>query len=139
MCRNLNQGGFSIIMAIFLIVVLGGIAVFMGRVFTMQTQSSALDEEGSMTYQAARAGLEWGIYQAIAPTGSGCTGSTFSLTVPTPTSSLSYTVTETCVPTTATEGATTINLYQITSTATNAAASGSTFRVERRLTVTVSK
>ena len=52
-------------MAIFLIVVLGGIAVFIGRVSTMQHQSSALDEEGAMAYQAARAGIEWGVYQAI--------------------------------------------------------------------------
>lgn len=139
MCRNMKQRGFSLIMAIFLIVVLGGIAVFMGRVATMQYQSSALDEEGSMAYQAARTGIEWGVYQAIAPTGSGCVNSTFPLTVPTSTNSLSYTVQETCASVAATEAATTINVYKITSTATNAVGIGSEFHVERRLTATVSK
>ncbi|MGZ5621687.1 MAG: hypothetical protein ACXWFG_12565, partial [Methylobacter sp.] len=61
----MNQRGFSLIMGIFLIAVLGGIAVFIGRVSTMQHQSSALDEEGAMAYQAARAGIEWGVYQAV--------------------------------------------------------------------------
>ena len=70
MCRNMNQRGFSLIMAIFLIVVIGGIAVFIGRVSSMQHQSSALDEEGAMAYQAARAGIEWGVYQAVV--GSSC-------------------------------------------------------------------
>lgn len=60
-----KQTGFSLIMAIFLIVVLGGIAVFIGRVTSMQLQSSNLDQGGSTAYQAARAGIEWGVYQAL--------------------------------------------------------------------------
>jgi MSHA biogenesis protein MshP len=59
-----KQTGFSLIMAIFLIVVLGGIAVFIGRITSMQLQSSNLDQGGSSAYQAARAGIEWGVYQA---------------------------------------------------------------------------
>jgi MSHA biogenesis protein MshP len=60
-----KQTGFSLIMAIFLIVVLGGIAAFIGRVTSMQLQSSSLDQGGSSAYQAARAGIEWGVYQAL--------------------------------------------------------------------------
>jgi len=142
MCRNMKQRGFSLIMAIFLIVVLGGIAVFIGRVSTMQHQSSALDEEGAMAYQAARAGIEWGVYQAIV--GSSCVGST-SFTLPlivpaTPTTSesaVNYTVTVTCALTTATEGSTGINVYQITATAINA--SVGRFFVERRITAAVTQ
>jgi MSHA biogenesis protein MshP len=135
----MKQQGFSLIMAIFLIVVLGGIAVFIGRVSTMQHQSSALDEEGAMAYQAARAGIEWGVYQAVV--GSSCVASTaFTLAVPTtPASTVDYTVTVTCTPTPASvfEGSTQIYLYQITATANNA--TGGNFHVERKLTATVSK
>ena len=139
----MKQRGFSLIMAIFLIVVLGGIAVFIGRVSTMQHQSSALDEEGAMAYQAARAGIEWGVYQAIDIAGSGCAASTpftLALTVPTtPPSSVNYTVTVVCALTTATEGSTpnNVKVYQITATANNA--TGGNFHVERQLTATVSK
>jgi MSHA biogenesis protein MshP len=135
-----KQHGFSLIMGIFLIVVLGGIAVFIGRVSTMQQQSSALDEEGSMAYQAARAGIEWGVYQAVV--NSSCVAAppafTLALTVPiTPVSTVNYTVTVTCALTAATEGSNNINVYQITSTAINA--SVGRFYVERRLTATVSR
>jgi len=126
-------------MAIFLIVVLGGIAVFIGRVSTMQHQSSALDEEGAMAYQAARSGIEWGVYQAIVV--SSCVAST-SFTLPlivptTPVSTVNYTVTVTCTRTPATEGSTVINMYQITATAINA--SVGRFFVERQLTATVTQ
>jgi len=136
-----KQRGFSLIMGIFLIVVLGGIAVFISRVSTMQHQSSALDEEGSMAYQAARAGIEWGVYQAVRG-GNYCVpspdSSQFTLTVPaTPTSTINYTVTVTCTLTAATEGSNNINVYQIISTAINA--SVGRFHVERQLTATVSR
>jgi MSHA biogenesis protein MshP len=134
-----KQSGFSIIMAIFLIVVLGGIAVFIGRVSSMQTHSSALDEEGSMAYQVAKTGIEWGIYQAIV--GSSCAASTaITLAMPiTALSTVNYTVTVTCTSTQATEGliANNVTIYQITATAINAA--GGNFRVERQLQATVSR
>jgi MSHA biogenesis protein MshP len=140
MSRNMKQRGFSLIMAIFLVVVLGGIAVFIGRVSTMQHQSSALDEEGAMAYQAARAGIEWGVYQAINEAGSGCAASaSFTLAVPTtPANTVDYSVEVACSQSpSATEGATPIDVYQITATARNGA--GGNFAVERMLSATVSK
>ncbi|WP_050897789.1 hypothetical protein [Methylobacter tundripaludum] len=139
----MKQRGFSLIMAIFLIVVLGGIAVFIGRVSIMQHQSSALDEEGAMAYQAARSGIEWGVYQAVRGVNY-CVPSPASsqfvlpLAVPTtPLSTVNYTVTVTCARTPATEGSTVINMYQITATAINA--SVGRFFVERQLTATVTQ
>ncbi|MGZ4976481.1 MAG: hypothetical protein ACXV8O_04950 [Methylobacter sp.] len=136
----MKQRGFSLIMGIFLIAVLGGIAVFIGRVSTMQHQSSALDEEGAMAYQAARAGIEWGVYQAVI--NSSCVAAPpafiLALTVPTtPASTVNYTVSVTCNNIQTTEGSVIINVFQITSTANNAA--GGNFAVERRLTATVSR
>jgi MSHA biogenesis protein MshP len=141
MCRNMKQRGFSLIMAVFLIVVLGGIAVFIGRVSTMQHHSSVLDEEGAMAYQAAKSGIEWGVYQAVEGANY-CVPSPdsaqFILALPvTLTSTVNYTVTVTCTLTTSAEGSTEVNVYQITATANNAAAGN--FAVERQLTATVSK
>jgi len=127
-------------MAIFLIVVLGGIAVFIGRVSSMQHHGSALDEEGAMAYQAARAGIEWGVYQAAIS--SSCSTSITSFTLPltvsaAPQRTVNYTVAVTCASTSVTEGSATNDVYQITATANNAATGN--FAVERQLTVTVSK
>jgi MSHA biogenesis protein MshP len=142
----MKQRGFSLIMAIFLIVVLGGIAVFMGRVLTMQAQSSALDEQGAMVYQAARSGLEWGVYRAIVVddgSGTGCVANatltkTFDLPVHiTATSTVNYPVIVQCAFVSANEAGVSVSIYTITSTAHNAAAGR--FYVERQLTATVSK
>lgn len=55
--------GVGLITAIFLLVVIAGLAVAMVTVFTTQQAGSALDVQGARAYQAARAGLEWGIFK----------------------------------------------------------------------------
>ena len=55
--------GIGIVTAIFLLVVLAGLAVAMVGVFSAQQATSALDVEGARAYQAARAGIEWGLFQ----------------------------------------------------------------------------
>lgn len=149
MYRNMKQRGFSLIMAIFLIVVLGGIAVFIGRVSTMQHHGSALDEEGAMAYQAARSGIEWGVYQAVrgvnyCEPSPDATQFTLPLTVPATPDTLqhmvNYIVTVDCILNAETEGSPPdngVNVYQITATANNATAGN--FAVERQLTATVAK
>jgi len=59
-----RQRGFSLVTAIFLLVVLSGLAAVMMTVTTTQHTSSALDVQGARAYQAARAGIEWGAYRA---------------------------------------------------------------------------
>jgi MSHA biogenesis protein MshP len=60
-----RQGGFSLIAAVFLVTVLGALSVYLvtssGRA-QLQPQQAQL---AAGAYQAAHAGLEWGIYQAI--------------------------------------------------------------------------
>lgn len=76
-----RQGGFSLIAVVFIIAVLGSIATFMvlttGRA-QLQSQQALL---AARAYQAARAGLEWGIHQAVV-NGNGnpaaCNGASFS-------------------------------------------------------------
>jgi MSHA biogenesis protein MshP len=56
------QRGFSIVSAIFLLVVLAFLGVAMVTFSTTQHQSAAMDVMGSRAYQAARAGIEWAAY-----------------------------------------------------------------------------
>jgi MSHA biogenesis protein MshP len=59
-----REAGVGIVTAIFLLVVLAGLGVAMVGVYTAQQASSNLDLLGARAYQAARAGLEWGIFRA---------------------------------------------------------------------------
>ena len=58
--------GFAIVSAIFILVVLAVLGAFILNVFTNQQIGSALDVQGARAYQAARAGIEWGVYQVQA-------------------------------------------------------------------------
>ncbi len=55
--------GFALLSAIFILVVLAALGAFILSVSTNQQIGSALDVQGVRAYQAARAGLEWGIYK----------------------------------------------------------------------------
>jgi MSHA biogenesis protein MshP len=58
-----REAGVGIVTAIFLLVVLAGLGVAMVGVYTAQQASSNVDLLGARAYQAARAGLEWGVFQ----------------------------------------------------------------------------
>src|SRR5882762_4706935 len=66
MCLE-RQTGFSIIAAIFLLVVLALLGAFIVSVTGMQQSSGQLDVLGVRAYQSARAGMEWGAYQVLDP------------------------------------------------------------------------
>jgi MSHA biogenesis protein MshP len=59
---NHLQRGFSLISAIFLLVVLAGLGAAMVSFSTAQNQTQAMDVLGSRAYQAANAGIEWAAY-----------------------------------------------------------------------------
>jgi MSHA biogenesis protein MshP len=147
MCRH-AQSGFSIVTAIFLVVVLAALGVFILTVTGVQQSSQALDVQGVRAYQAARAGIEWGAFQVLDPNNAlgsappACPASPFTL--PALAGSLSpFTVTVTCAATATTEGNRDIRVFAMVSTACNQApcpnpapAAG---YVERQLTATLSK
>jgi len=58
--------GFAIVSAIFILVVLAALGAFIVNISTTQQIGSALDVQGVRAYQAARAGIEWGLYQVQA-------------------------------------------------------------------------
>ena len=73
-----RSAGAGLVTAIFLLVVLAGLAVALVSLFGSQRQALLLDEQGARAYQAARAGVEWGLFHRLQrPQGNGCaTGTT---------------------------------------------------------------
>lgn len=66
-----REGGFAIVSAIFIIVALAALGVFVSVVTQAQHIGSALDLEGARAYQAARSGTEWGAWSVLQP-GAAC-------------------------------------------------------------------
>lgn len=140
--RNI-QHGFSIITAIFMLVVLSFLGIAMVSFSTSQHQSSAMDVMGSRAYQAARAGIEWQAYYVVSSPASaaaaipqclpnnplGGLGGTLS----------PFTVTVNCVAASHVEGASTIWIYDVTSTAQTGGAAGNPGFVERVISVKMGK
>lgn len=63
--RRVRQAGVGLVTAIFLLVVLAGLGAASVTLFTAQQESSNLDLQGAKAYQAARAGIEWGLYEQL--------------------------------------------------------------------------
>lgn len=57
--------GVGLITAIFLLVFLGGLGVALVGVFNAQQAASSADVLGARAYQAARADIEWGLFQKL--------------------------------------------------------------------------
>ncbi len=111
--------GVSIVTAIFLLVVLSGLGVAIVTVSTSAQRSSVQDLLGSRAYEAARSGVEYGMYQLTQA--SQCTGTTFV-----PGGSLSaFTVTVQCTTTsTAMKDGSALTQSMIRATACNQPANG---------------
>jgi MSHA biogenesis protein MshP len=88
-----RSSGVGIVTAIFILVVLAGLGVAMVAMFSSQNQGAALDEQGARAYQAARAGIEWGVYQHTR--NNSCAG-TVSFALPAASVLSGFVVTVTC-------------------------------------------
>ncbi len=135
------QRGFSLVSAIFLLVVIAALGTFAVTLSTTQQQSAALDVQGARAYQAARAGIEWGAYQVLTPGAIACG----TLAAPQPnnvtltgTTLQNFTVTVNCGSAAASEASATITLFQLTSTATQGTAATPSY-VERQMSVSIAK
>ena len=67
-----NKAGFTLVQAIFILVVLSLLGVAMMRLIGVQSSTSVFALQGARAYQAARSGLEWGAARASA--GNSCNG-----------------------------------------------------------------
>jgi MSHA biogenesis protein MshP len=136
------QRGFSLVSAIFLLVVIAALGTFAVTLSTTQQQSSALDVLGSRAYQAARAGIEWGAYQVLQnPAGINCAilPATMANGPIAMTNTLqNFTVTVDCGSAAASEASATITMYQLTSTATQGAVATPNY-VERQMSAMIAK
>ncbi|MEM7563338.1 MAG: hypothetical protein AAF353_09845 [Pseudomonadota bacterium] len=127
------QKGFTLIAAIFLLVVVSGLVVYISNITTVQHTTLLYGVQGARAYQAARSGLEWGISRSLAA-GTCPATSTF----PIPVSDLrTMSVQVSCTETTHTEGSTAIQAYRLTSIASSGTF-GSLDYVQRRIQATVS-
>lgn len=111
--RRPHSGGFAMVSAIFLMVVLALLGALMVTMSNTQQTSAARDTLGTRAYYAARAGLEWGAYQALQA------GSCAASSTPAPLATATgFSVVVACSASGPhDEGGTSVTLYQITATA----------------------
>jgi MSHA biogenesis protein MshP len=119
---NRQQSGFALIPALFLIVVLGALAVVAIRVGTGQQQTVTMSLQQARALSAAQTGIEWGAYKAL---GGGCVASATCSCVASTTLTLTeaalngFSVIVTCAAVTFSTGAATNTSYVLNSAATS--------------------
>ncbi|NOQ52462.1 MAG: pilus assembly protein MshP [Desulfuromonadaceae bacterium] len=102
-----NKAGFTLVQAIFILVVLALLGSVMMRLSGVQSSTSLFAIQGARAYQAARSGLEWGAARA----GSGACGNN-TMTIE------NFSVTVNCSSTGFVEGpGPSYSIYQISSVA----------------------
>lgn len=133
------ERGASIVAAIFLLLLLGGLAALMATFSSTQQATSTQDLLGSRAYQAARAGLEWGVYRALQ--NNTCTGTANLPALADDLRQFTVVVQCTSIPAdeivTTDQSSATVTVYHIVSVATSGVL-GTPYYIERRLEVTVS-
>jgi MSHA biogenesis protein MshP len=130
-CRS---SGFSLVTAIFLLVVVAGLAVFMTRLAVVQQTTVVYGLQGARATQAARSGIEWGVYQSIV---NGACAPTSSFSDP---AFAGFSIEVQCSQTTHTEGsapAGTIVTYRLLAVA-RSGVYGTLDYVQRQIQATVS-
>lgn len=133
MSRSHCQRGFTLITAIFLLVVVAALVVYMTNIRVVQQTTLVYGVQGARAMQAARSGIEWGIHQSIV-NGSCAASTTFTIARPTLDN---FSVEVQCGATTHTEGVTPITTYQLVSIASTGVF-GSLDYVQRGIQATVS-
>lgn len=145
-CSGRRQRGVSLVAAIAVLLLLGGLGAYAMRAASTQHAGSAADILGVRAYHAARSGIEWAAYQVLQgdlATGF-CNGGATSGTVTGLAGDLaSFSVAVTCQRTDHSEAGTALRMYTVTSTACNRASCPSTSAeanyVERQLTVVLAR
>lgn len=122
-----NQNGFTIVQAIFILVVLALLGTYMVSLSTVQQSTTTQAVLQARAYHAARSGLEWGIVRVLDH--SDCSNATFDVE--------GYSVSLSCSYAGAyDEAGTSYSVYHLESIATFADISSSDY-VSRTLEVTI--
>jgi MSHA biogenesis protein MshP len=121
------QRGFAIVSAIFLLVVLAALGAFMLTLSSSQQLTSAQDLQGTRTYWAAKAGIQWAADRI------NVNGVLACAAMPTPFTLDGISVTVACQSNPYTEGTVPKTIYWVESTATSGGAVGGIAYTERVL------
>lgn len=111
-----KEKGFAIISAVVIVVLLAIFGVAMALMGFLQQRQSALDLDTARAYQAAKTGIDWGLYQIQTPaTPVACQTVSFNVG-----GELSrFTITVSCTQTSVNDGAQPLLVYVIQSNACN--------------------
>ncbi|MDH5354985.1 MAG: pilus assembly protein MshP [Gammaproteobacteria bacterium] len=129
-----TQTGFTLIAALFLLIVLALLGIYMINFSAVQHTTLVYGVQGARAMQAARSGLEWGVYESIKnnncpPTTTFSTSGAGSLD--------NFNITVDCVSSSHFEGSTEVIIYRLTSSA-DTGTFGTLDYVFRRIEATVS-
>ena len=120
--------GVALIAALFILVVLSAIAVYLLTISTGQVVAVTQDEQATRAYQAARAGLEWGAFQVLrnssgtfaATTCPAAGSTTLALgTLGAPAGAATFSATVECSRTVESEGGVNVGIYLLKATGCN--------------------
>ena len=116
--------GVSLLTAVFLLVVLASLSAAIVGVFSVQQRASTLDVLGVRADQAARSGLEWGLYRQLrvqpgVPSIACFSASPVTFALPSDSSLASFKVTVSCSPSNDNQVGNTTNRWTITAVACN--------------------
>ena len=126
-----RQTGFTLITAIFLLVVVATLVGYMTNIRVAQQTTVLYGVQGARAIMVARSGIEWGISRAIV---SGSCVASSSFTNP---AFAGFNAEVLCTQSTHTEGVTPVTIYRLTAIASRGVY-GSLDYVQRRLQATVS-
>ena len=137
--ERIRQSGFAIVSAIFIVVALAALGAFVAVVSSTQHLGSALDIDGARAYQSARAGIEWGVANALQ--GNCAAASNIG-----PLNGMAMTVECSALASGNADEAGLLAIYAITATACNLPAgaacpgvAGASNYIERRMTIVVER
>ena len=138
--------GFTMVAALFVLIVLAALGAALSQISVRQHLGSAAEIEAARAFQSARAGLEWASFQVLRnPAPPAAAPACFGATSFSAAGLGSYTVTVNCARTLASDGATALAFYHLSANACKAPSGGAcptsgtptpTY-VERQLTWTV--
>lgn len=129
-----KQQGFSIVSAVFILIVLSLLSAFMVNIAGVQRATGTLALNGARVFYAAKSGIEWGSYNAMSINPKTNFNQTFNITAG---DGFNSNVSVSGIYTSTTESGTTIDIYTITSTA-SFGSSGTLDYVSRQIIATVS-
>lgn len=111
-----SEQGFSLVTAIFLLVVLSALLGYMINLSTVQHSTVAMSVRGARAMQAARSALDYAIFRVLPASGCSQVAANVGFTAAEP-ALQAYSVQLSCSESAHIEGTTTVTVYQLTAIA----------------------